>query len=129
MLKKQIIAPTFLLATILIAGITGCTGSNSPNVSQGDNSGTNVSENAPTTNNSKPDRQERAQNRQAVLKQIETVLTPDQTKQLEAKLQQGEKMRQALSSLNLTADQKTKIQDILKTAYPHRQRQSKNNSQ
>jgi Spy/CpxP family protein refolding chaperone len=39
---------------------------------------------------------------------------------LSAKLQQGEKMRKAVFSLNLTAEQKTKIQDIFKAAYPRR---------
>ncbi|MEH2296649.1 hypothetical protein [Nostoc sp.] len=126
MIKKQIILPTLLLATILIGGMTGCNSSKSPDVSQGDNSGgTKVSD----TNTSAPsspgaNTPERAQKREAVRKQIEAVLTPDQVKQLSAKLQQGEKMRQAVLSLNLTAEQKTKIQDIFKTAYPHRKGQS-----
>ncbi|OUL24957.1 hypothetical protein BV375_23465 [Nostoc sp. 106C] len=129
MLKKQIIVPTLLLATILIGGVTGCTSSKSPDASQGDNSGTNVSENAPTTNTSKADTSQRGQHREAVRQQIEAILTPDQVKQLSAKLQQGEKMRNALSSLNLNADQKTKIQQIFKTAYSHHQGQSQENSQ
>ncbi len=126
MIKKQIILPTVLLATILIAGITGCTSSKSPDVSQGGDSGTTkVSD---TTNSPASNTPGRAEKREAVRKQVEAVLTPDQVKQLSAKLQQGEKMRQAVLSLNLTAEQKTKIQGIFKTAYPHRPGQSQNNS-
>ncbi|MBN3871956.1 MAG: hypothetical protein V7L00_07340 [Nostoc sp.] len=123
MIKKQIILPTLLLATILIGGITGCTNSKSPDVSQGDN-GTKVSDTKNTTNSPPSNTPERAEKREAVRKQVEAVLTPDQVKQLSGKLQQGERMRKAVLSLNLTAEQKTKIQDIFKTAYPHRQGQS-----
>ncbi|MHC5611879.1 MAG: hypothetical protein ACYTXA_12900 [Nostoc sp.] len=126
MIRKQIILPTLLLATILIGGITGCTGSKSPDVSQGGDSGTTkVSD---TTNSPASNTPGRAEKREAVRKQVEAVLTPDQVKQLSAKLQQGEKMRKAVLSLNLTAEQKTKIQEIFKTAYPHRPGQSQNNS-
>ncbi|MEH2072287.1 MAG: hypothetical protein V7K47_29750 [Nostoc sp.] len=128
MIKKQIILPAFLLATILITGITGCTNSKSPDVSQGDNSGTKVSDTNTSTTNPASNTPERAEKREAVRKQVEAVLTPDQVKQLSAKLQQGEKMRKAVLSLDLTAEQKTKIQDIFKTAYPHRKGQSQNNS-
>ncbi|MEH2247814.1 hypothetical protein [Nostoc sp.] len=126
MIKKQIILPTLLLATILIGGMTGCTSSKSPDVSQADN-GTKVSDTS-TTNSPASNTPERAKKREEVRKQVEAVLTPDQVKQLSTKLQQGEKMRKAVLSLNLTAEQKTKIQDIFKTAYPHRQGQSQNNS-
>lgn len=129
MIKKQIILPTFLLATILIAGMTGCTSSKSPDVSQGEDSGTKVSNtNASAPNSPGANTPERAEKREAVRKQVEAVLTPDQVKQLSAKLQQGERMRKAVLSLNLTAEQKTKIQDIFKTAYPHRQGQSQDKS-
>ncbi|MEH1906142.1 MAG: hypothetical protein V7L05_33020 [Nostoc sp.] len=121
MIKKQIILPTLLLATILIGGMTGCTSSKSPDVSQGGDSGTKVSD---TTNSPASNTADRAEKRDAVRKQVEAVLTPDQVKQLSTKLQNGEKMRKAVLSLNLTAEQKTKIQDIFKTAYPHRKGQS-----
>ncbi|MEH1768620.1 hypothetical protein [Nostoc sp.] len=127
MIKKQIILPTMLLATILIGGMTGCSNSKSPDVSQGDDSGTKVSDTS-TTNSPASNTPERAQKREEIRKQIEAVLTPDQVKELSGKLQQGEKMRQAVLSLNLTADQKTKIQDIFKTAYPHRKGKSQDNS-
>ncbi|MEH2434971.1 MAG: hypothetical protein V7K25_12080 [Nostoc sp.] len=127
MIKKQIILPTLLLATILIGGMTGCTSSKSPDVSQGNDSGTKVSDTS-TTNSPASNTPERAQKREEVRKQVEAVLTPDQAKELSTKLQQGEKMRKAVLSLNLTAEQKTKIQDIFKTAYPHRKGQSQGNS-
>ncbi|MEH1920909.1 hypothetical protein [Nostoc sp.] len=127
MIKKQIILPTILLATILIGGMTGCSNSKSPDVSQGDDSGTKVSDTS-TTNSPASNTPERAQKREEIRKQIEAVLTPDQVKELSGKLQQGEKMRKAVLSLNLTADQKTKIQDIFKTAYPHRKGKSQDNS-
>jgi Spy/CpxP family protein refolding chaperone len=59
---------------------------------------------------------ERTRRREALRKQIEAVLTPDQAKQLDAKLQQGEKIRQALSELNLTDAQKTQIKEAMKAA-------------
>ncbi|MEH2163678.1 MAG: hypothetical protein V7K38_22210 [Nostoc sp.] len=121
MIKKQIILPTLLFATILIGGMTGCTSSKSPDVSQGDNGGTKVSDtNTSAPNTPGANTPERAKKREAVRQQVEAVLTPDQVKELSAKLQQGEKMRKAVFSLNLTAEQKTKIQDIFKTAYPRR---------
>ncbi|MEH1915521.1 hypothetical protein [Nostoc sp.] len=121
MIKKQIILPTLLFATILVGGITGCTSSKSPDVSQGDNSGTKVSDtNTSAPSSPRANTPERAQKREAIRQQVEAVLTPDQVKELSAKLQQGEKMRKAVFSLNLTAEQKTKIQDIFKTAYPRR---------
>ncbi|MDZ7962956.1 MAG: hypothetical protein RMY34_34695 [Aulosira sp. DedQUE10] len=130
MIEKQIISPILLFATILLLGITGCSGSKSSDASNPDASGTNVSQTNPSTTNSpKADTPERSHKREEMRQQIEAVLTPDQVKQLQAKLQQGEKMRKAVLSLNLTAEQKTKIQDIFKTAYPHRQGESKNNSQ
>ncbi|MEH2326889.1 MAG: hypothetical protein V7K32_25655 [Nostoc sp.] len=126
MIKKQIILPTLLFASILIGGMTGCSSSKSPDVSQGNDSGTKVADTS--TTNSASNTPERAQKREEVRKQVEAVLTPDQVKELSTKLQQGEKMRKAVFSLNLTAEQKTKIQDIFKTAYPHRKGQSQGNS-
>ncbi|MFN6474918.1 hypothetical protein [Nostoc sp. DedQUE07] len=127
MIKKQIILPTLLFASILIGGMTGCSSSKSPDVSQGNDSGTKVSDTS-TTNSPASNTSERAQKREEIRKQVEAVLTPDQVKELSTKLQKGEKMRKAVFSLNLTAEQKTKIQDIFKTAYPHRKGKSQDNS-
>ncbi len=57
-------------------------------------------------------------------KQIEAILTPEQSQQLQAKLQQGSKMREAMASLNLTADQKAKIRDIMKSYRSQRSEQA-----
>jgi Spy/CpxP family protein refolding chaperone len=74
-----------------------------------------------------PPTAERAQKRAEVRKQVEAVLTPEQVQQLQGKLNEGEKMRKALRALNLQADQKTKIQDIFKTAYPAQDQQMQQN--
>jgi len=138
-MKKHTMIPTgnllrstinVLLFTLLAAGMAACNGSNASDSSQSpssqpassqtasDTSHTPASDSAPAQGDQQADQQaDRQQKREAMRKQIETVLTSDQAKQLETKLQQGEKMRQALSELNLTAEQKTKIQAIRKAAY------------
>jgi len=60
---------------------------------------------------------EREQRREARRKQIEAVLTPDQVQMLRAKLKNGDKLRNAIASLNLTADQKNKIQIVMEKSY------------
>ena len=61
---------------------------------------------------------ERAQKRKEVSQKLAKVLTAEQYKSLNAKLKSGEKMRQALTEINLTAEQKPKVKAILKEAYP-----------
>jgi Spy/CpxP family protein refolding chaperone len=63
---------------------------------------------------------ERSRKRAETQKKIEAFLTQDQVKQLGAKLQQGEKMRKALSEMNLTAEQRTKIEAVFKAGHPNR---------
>jgi Spy/CpxP family protein refolding chaperone len=72
------------------------------------------------TNSQKPKLSdaERAQKRKEVSEKLAKVLTPEQYKQLSAKLKSGEKMRKALTEINLTAEQKPKVKAILKEAYP-----------
>lgn len=72
------------------------------------------------TNSQKPKMSdaERAQKRKEVSEKLAKVLTPEQYKQLDAKLKSGEKMRKALTEINLTAEQKPKVKAILKEAYP-----------
>ena len=72
------------------------------------------------TNSQKPKMSdaERAQKRKEVSEKLAKVLTAEQYKQLSAKLKSGEKMRQALTEINLTAEQKPKVKAILKEAYP-----------
>ncbi|MEG3863994.1 hypothetical protein [Microcoleus sp. herbarium12] len=61
---------------------------------------------------------ERAQKRKEVSEKLSKVLTLEQYKSLNTKLKSGEKMRQALTEINLTAEQKPKVKAILKEAYP-----------
>jgi Spy/CpxP family protein refolding chaperone len=100
-MTKRTLIITALLSTIL-GGVTACAG-NSSHASQA-----------------------QTYDRQAIQTQIETVLTPDQVTQLHSKEQQGQKMREALSSLNLTADQKTKIQQIFQSIHTHKHNQPQN---
>ncbi len=109
-MKKQTIA-ALLLASALTIGVSACGQSNSAQAPQPDTASAQPN-NAPA-----PDQAARAQKREEIRKQVEAVLTPEQKQQLQTKVQSGEKMRQALKEINLTADQKTKIQTILKNAY------------
>ena len=72
------------------------------------------------TNSQKPKLSdaERAQKRKEVSQKLAKVLTPEQYKLLDAKLKSGEKMRKALTEINLTAEQKPKVKAILKEVYP-----------
>jgi Spy/CpxP family protein refolding chaperone len=117
-MRHQRFRMVFLLMGVLSLGsLSACNSSPASQASQSDTGQANAAN--PSESNA-PSAAERAQKRAAVRKQIEAVLTPEQVQQLESKLKQGEKMRKALRELNLQADQKTKIQDILKAAYPHR---------
>ncbi|PZV11132.1 MAG: hypothetical protein DCF22_15135 [Leptolyngbya sp.] len=121
MMKKSAIA-SILLVTLLSYGMTACNRPNSSDTSSSDPAQTNVASNSSAEGQTHLSPEARAQKRAALRQQVEAVLTPEQVKQLEAKLQQGSKMRRSVNSLNLTAEQKTKIQAILKAAYPHREK-------
>lgn len=122
-MKRQTIAATFLAAAMMM-GISACGQSNSAQAPQSDT--TTAASPAGQANAATPDQKaERAKKRAEVRKQIEGVLTKEQLQQFQAKVQGGEKMRQALKEVNLTADQQTKIQDILKAAYPRQQETQK----
>lgn len=117
------------LSALLLAGITACNRSDSTAAAPQSDSSQPA---ATSTQGSSQDKQTKAaptpeqlKQREAVRKQIETVLTPDQTKLLETKVQQGEPMRKALNELNLTDDQKAKIRDIRKAAYANRKKSEK----
>lgn len=150
-MKRTNIASAFLLVgVLLVGGLSACTPSNASEATQPETTAANpVSSGQPKADSAssqaaqavvaaatpassaqpKATDAERAQKRDRVRKQVEAVLTPEQVKQLETKVKGGEKMRKALSELNLTAEQKTKIKDILKTAYPRGQKQSQTSSQ
>jgi Spy/CpxP family protein refolding chaperone len=127
-MKKQILSTTFLFVALLLGGITACSHSNASDTAadtQSNPAATGTSDSnqtgAASGTQANSSQAERAQRRAAIRKQVEAVLTPDQQKQLQDKLQSGERMRQALGELNLTADQKAKIQEIYKTARSHQQ--------
>ena len=129
MKKHPFAAICMLIGGLSLGGLSACTPSQSTEASQpsADQTMTARSSGSPETSSeggtNRPAAAERAQKRQAVLKQIAGVLTPAQNQELQIKLQQGEKMRAALRELNLQDSQKTQITDILKAAYPHRKRQ------
>lgn len=117
---KRSLTTLLLLGAIATSGITACSRSNT-DTPQADQP-------SPTEANA-PQSEQRDQKRQEVRKQIEAVLTPEQAQQLKTKVQQGEKMRQALASLNLTDEQKSKIQAILKASRGQRPAQTPTTSQ
>jgi Spy/CpxP family protein refolding chaperone len=115
-MRQQQFGMTFLLMGMLsLGGLSACTSSPPSQVSQSEGGQQNMAN--PSESNAPPTA-ERAQKRAEIRKQIEAVLTPEQVQQLQGKLNGGERMRTALRSLNLQADQKTKIQDIFKAANP-----------
>ncbi|XGV98724.1 MAG: Spy/CpxP family protein refolding chaperone [Leptolyngbya sp. BL-A-14] len=117
---KRSIATTMLLGALLAGGVSACSQTTSSETPQAKTTDT-TSSNAPQTDSAPST--DRAQRREAMRKQIEAVLTPEQSQQLQAKLQQGVRMREAMASLNLTPEQKTKIRDIMKAARAQRQGQ------
>ncbi len=126
-MKLTAIATTIISAFLIGGVLTACNQASptdntqtSPSpvasaTSQANSSPATPPSNTPQANGSTTP--EREQRREARRKQVEAVLTPDQVQQLQAKLKQGEKLRSAISSLNLTADQKTKIQIIMEKSY------------
>jgi Spy/CpxP family protein refolding chaperone len=124
MKQQQMIAP-LVLATILMTGIAGC---NSVQTAQSPDQPTTESTSTTSDGKSAEGKQARSpaaqKRREEIRKQIKAVLQPEQVKQLESKMQTGEKMRQALNSVNLTAEQKTKIEAIYQTARANRQAES-----
>ncbi|MEE3715660.1 hypothetical protein V2H45_02750 [Tumidithrix elongata RA019] len=128
-MKKQLSLAIAICTILLAGGITACTQANSSATPQATSSpvssvpsdpspsSTATSTPSDTSQTGKPTDTERAQRREARRKQIEEVLTPEQVQQLQAKLKQGEKMQKALSELNLTTEQKTKIQIIFEKSY------------
>lgn len=117
-MKRNTIAAAFIIAgTILVGSLSGCMPSNASNVTKSNA----VAANAATSGQPKLSPAQRAQKREELRKKVEAVLTPEQVKQLDTKMKGGEKMRKALNQLNLSADQKTKVNAILKAASPRAQ--------
>ena len=137
-MKTTAIATTIISALLLGGVLTACNQASPPNSSptssapvasttpQVSSSPTATPLNKPQANSSTtPGREQR---REARRKEIEAVLTPDQVQQLQAKLKQGEKLRNAIASLDLTADQKAKIQIIMEKSYEQTPHPSTNKS-
>jgi hypothetical protein len=124
-MKQQQFGIAFLLMGMLsLGGLSACTSSPSSQASQSEGGQQNMAN--PSESNAPPTA-ERAQKRAEIRKQVEAVLTPEQVQQLQGKLNEGERMRKALRSLDLQADQKTKIQDIFKAANPTQDRPMQQN--
>ncbi len=148
-MKKSAISFPLLLSTLLLGGLTACNHADSaatPATNATPPAATSTTTTAPDQAKSpSPDQDNhadhadkadkadkvaptpeqiaaRAQKRAELRKQVEAVLTPDQAKQLETKLQQGEKMRQILPELHLSPDQSTKIQEIVKASHGSREK-------
>lgn len=115
---KKTVVPVVLSALILV-GVSACNRSNpAATAPQSDSAPTQTTSTGARSQSGDQATSNQAntgsQRREAVRKQIETYLTPDQATQFEAKLKQGEKTRQALSELNLTDTQKAQIQAAFK---------------
>jgi hypothetical protein len=125
-MKITAIATTIISALLLGGVLTACNQASPPNSSptssattasttpQASSPSTGAPKDVSQANGETPEREQRRESRR---KEIEAVLTPDQVKQLQAKLKGGEKLRSAIASLDLTADQKTKIQIIFEKSY------------
>lgn len=110
--EHQIIAPLFL-SMILLAGVTGCkSAENQPTTIENSSSTSTV--------NNKVRSPEAQKRREETRNQVKAVLTPEQVKELDTKMQSGKKMRQALTGINLTEVQKTKIDGIYQAVRANR---------
>jgi Spy/CpxP family protein refolding chaperone len=111
----QKISTSILLVAVLNLVLVGCNSSDaSKNAPQAD-------ETPATTESPAPGRD---QKRLAMRTKIKAVLTPEQVQQLETKIKAGGRMREALTSINLTDTQKSKIQEIYQAGRAERQKSS-----
>ena len=108
------IATTLLLVSLLGTGIASCNKSAETKKDNQVETSTNTSSPSP----------ERAQRRLAMQTKIKAILTPAQVQQLDAKLKAGDKMREAMKTIDLTADQKAKIQEVYQAARAEREKSS-----
>lgn len=118
MSKRPAIALSLMLSALLLAGMTACNRADSDRPQ----AAAPVKPPAPETTSRAEPPQSRQERRAAIRRQIETVLTPDQIKQLATKMPPGARIHQVLAELNLTADQKAKVQEIFKAAWAKRQK-------
>ena len=114
------IATTLLLVSLLGTGLASC--NKSAEVTKEPQAQT-------TTANAASPSPERAQRRLAMQTKIKAILTPPQVQQLDTKLNAGEKMREAMKAIDLTADQKAKIKEVYQAARAEREKSSGENAQ
>jgi hypothetical protein len=126
MVKKDLITVSLALAAGLLGTITACSSStnsaqNSPAASESSAPADSSQKSANSSGGGTAQQENRVRQRAAIRQQLTTILTPEQSKLLDTKLQAGERMRKALTELQLTAEQNTKVQEILKATYGNRQ--------
>lgn len=120
MMNSGNIAITLLLASLLGMGISSCN-QNPTAVKQPKSEITTTN-----TSSSAPDR---VQRRLAMQNKIKAILTPAQVQQLDAKIKDGDKMRTAMKTIDLTTDQQAKIKEIYQSARAERKQSSEENGQ
>ena len=115
-MNQPYIAPV-LVSIVLLTGITSC----HPNLASSPNT-TDSRSPSEIDNAASPKARSLAglQRRAETIRQVKAVLNPAQVRELEAKMQSGEKIRQALTGINLTEAQKTKIEAIYQTIRANR---------
>jgi Spy/CpxP family protein refolding chaperone len=110
-MKRPASITTIIFPLLLLGAIAACTPdkpSDTPQISPSPAS----SDRSDRSQSSSQKTKERDRRRESRRKQIEAILTPEQLQQLQTKLKQGEKFQSALSSLDLTTDQKNKLKMI-----------------
>jgi hypothetical protein len=113
--------PTFttvLLSLVLITTVTGCKSSEESSAKPPQSENPASIKEGSSSEDKKALSPESRQKREEMHKKVKAVLDPEQVKQLDAKMQEGERMRQALTSINLTVEQKAKIQEIYQANRP-----------
>jgi len=110
-MKRPASITTIVFPLLLVGAIVACTPDKPSDTPQISPSPAN-SDRSDKSQSSSPKTKERDQRRESRRKQVEAILTPEQLQQLQTKLKQGEKFQSALSSLDLTTDQKNKLKMI-----------------
>jgi hypothetical protein len=126
MVKKDLITVCLALGAGLLGTITACSSStnsaqDTPVAKESSAPEDSGQKSASSPAGGAAQKENRARQRAAIRQQLTPILTPEQSKLLDTKLQTGERMRKALTELQLTAEQNTKVQEILKATYGNRQ--------
>lgn len=74
------------------------------------------------TNSAPPQQQSQLQQIQRnTLQEVSAVLTPEQQQQLQTAMASGQRMRAALSNLNLSSEQQSQVQQIMQASKTQKQ--------